>query len=79
MQNYISMAREGNTKMREILSNYYLMKPDNDYGNPYTGKHGQSFGSLAAACERYCGYYWSSSAADVVYNLATEPDDGVIG
>lgn len=79
MQNYISMAREGNTKMREILSNYYLMKPDNDYGNPYKGKRGQSFGSLAAACERYCRYYWNASASDVVYNRATEPDDGLIG
>ena len=78
MQNYISMARGGNTKMREILSNYYLMKSDNDYGNPYKGNRGRNYGSLAAACERYCRYYWNASAADVVYNRADEPDDGVI-
>jgi len=78
IQSYILMAREGNTKMREILSNHYLMKPDNDYGNPYKGSRGRSFGSLAAACERYCRYYWNASAADVVYNRADEPDDGVI-
>jgi len=78
MQGYILMAREGNTKMREILSNYKLLKTDNDYGNPYKGSRGRSFGSLAAACERYCRYYWNASAADVVYNRADEPDDGVI-
>ena len=78
MQNYILMARKGNTKMRAILSNYHLMKPDNDYGNPYKGTRGRSFGSVAAACERYCRYYWNASAADVVYNRTDEPDDGVI-
>ena len=78
MQNYISMARDGNTKMREMLSNDHLMKPDNDYGNPYKGTRGRSFGSIAAACDRYCRYYWNASAADVVHNRADEPDDGVI-
>ena len=78
MQNYISMAREGNTKMREMLSNVYLRDSKNDYGNPYKGNRGRSYGSLAAACERYCRYYWNASAADVVYNRADEPDYGVI-
>jgi len=57
MQNYISMAREGNTKMREMLSNVYLRDSKNDYGNSYKGKRGRSYGSLAATCERYCRYY----------------------
>jgi len=78
MHTYIEMAKEGESKMREILSNAYLWDWKNDYGNPYKGKRGRSFGSLAAACERYCRYYWNASAADVVYNRADEPDDGVI-
>ena len=78
MQNYISMERQGNAKMREMLSNIYLRDSKNDYGNPYKGKRGRSYGSLAAACERYCRYYWNASAADVVCNRADEPDDGVI-
>ena len=47
MRDYVTMAREGNTKMREILSNSYLMDKKNDYGNPYKGKRGRSYGSLA--------------------------------
>ena len=78
MKTYIAMAREGNAKMREMLSNAYLRDSKNDYGNPYKGKRGRSFGSLALACEEYCKQYWDASAADVVYNRADEPDDGVI-
>ena len=78
MQTYILMAREGNSKMREILSNSYLRSPKNDYGNPYKGIRGRNFGSLAAACERYCRYYWNASSADVVCNKADEPYDGVV-
>ena len=54
MRDYVTMAREGNTKMREILSNSYLMDKRNDYGNPYKGKRGRSFGSLAMECEEWC-------------------------
>ena len=72
------MAREGNAKMREMHSNAYLRDPKNDYGNPYKGKRGRSFGSLALACEEYCKRYWNASAADVASNRADEPDDGVI-
>ena len=78
MQTYISMAREGNSKMREILSNSFLRSPKNDYGNPYKGIRGRNFGSLAAACERYCRSYWNASSANVVYNRAEEPYDGVV-
>ena len=77
MKAYIEMAREGASKMREMLSNDYLRDSKNDYGNPYKSKRGRSFGSLAAECERYSRYYWNTSAADVVYNRADEPDDGV--
>ena len=78
MKDYVTMAREGNTKMREILSNSYLMDKKNDYGNPYKGKRGRSFGSLAMECEDWCRRFWNSSAADVVRNRRAEPDDGVI-
>jgi len=78
MRDYVTMAREGNTKMREILSNSYLMDKKNDYGNPYKGKRGRSYGSLAQSCDAYCRYFWNASATDVVRNRVAEPDDGVI-
>ena len=43
----IIMAREGDGKMRSILSNAYLMDGENDYGNPFRRKRGKSYGSLA--------------------------------
>jgi hypothetical protein len=78
MKTYIATAREGNAKMREILSNVYLKDSKNEYGNPYKGKRGRSFGSLSLACEEYCTRYWNASAADVVYNRTNESDDGDI-
>ena len=78
MRGYIALAKQGNGKMREILSNEYLLDRKNNYGNPFKGKRGKSFGSLAQACEEYCQYYWNASAREVVYNIAADPDDGVI-
>jgi hypothetical protein len=49
----------------------------NDYGNPFRGKRGKSYGSLAQACETYCQYFWNASARDVVYKIVAEPEDGV--
>ena len=51
MRDYIALAKQGNGKMREILSNKYLLDQTNNYGNPFKGKRGKSFGSLAQACE----------------------------
>ena len=78
MRGYIALAKQGNGKMREILSNEYLLDRKNNYGNPFKGKRGKSFGSLAQACEEYCRRYWKASAREVVYNIAPDPDDGVI-
>ena len=78
MRELIIIAREGDGKMRSILSNAYLMDDENDYGNPFRGKRGKSYGSLARECEAYCQHYWNASARDVVCSIATEPYDGVI-
>jgi hypothetical protein len=77
MREYIILARQGNGKMREVLSNEFLMDCKNDYGNPFRGKRGKSYGSLAQACETYCQYFWNASARDVVYKIVAEPEDGV--
>ena len=60
MRDYVTMAREGNTKMREILSNSYLMDKKNDCGNPYKGKRGRSYGSR---CRYSCGGIEQSTIA----------------
>ena len=78
MRGYIALAKQGNGKMREILSNEYLLDRKNNDGNPFKGKRGKSFGSLAQACEEYCRHYWKASAREVVYNIAPDPDDCVI-
>ena len=78
MREYILLARNGDTKMREVLCNPYLMNKRNEYGNPFRGGRGRSYGSLAQSCEAYCKYFWNASATDVVRNRVVEPDDGVI-
>ena len=43
MREFIIIARDGDGKMRNILSNAYLTDDENDYGNPFRGKHGKSY------------------------------------
>ena len=61
MREYILLARNGDTKMREVLCNPHLMNKGNEYGNPFRGGRGRSYGSLAQSCEAYCKYFWNAS------------------
>ena len=58
IEKLIQIARSGeDNELRAVLSNRYLMDGSNDYGNPFLGKRGRSYGSLAAMAERYAQWY----------------------
>ena len=74
IEKLIQIARSGeDNELRAVLSNRYLMDGSNDYGNPFLGKRGRSYGSLAAMAERYAQWYWKASIWEVVYCKVNEP------
>jgi hypothetical protein len=79
MSNLVSIARNGEDKqLRIILSSPIVLDSSNPNCNPFKGKRGEYFGSIAAEAEKYCRKFWNASVSDVVYGRASEPDDGVI-
>ena len=78
MQRLIAEARAGNTKLREVLTNQELLRP-----NPIEEKHlfhrsEPTFCTIAQAAQYYCKRYWRANVADVAYNRVEEPETGEI-
>ena len=78
MQSLIAEARAGNTKLREILTNQKLLRP-----NPIEEKHlfhrsEPTYCTIAQAAQYYCKRYWKANVADVAYNRAEEPETGEV-
>ena len=76
MQSLIAEARAGNTKLREVLTNQKLLRP-----NPLEEKHlfyrsEPTFCTIAQAAQYFCKRYWKANVADVAYNRVKEPDTG---
>lgn len=76
MKELVDQAREGSSKLRGILTNAVLLKPD--YHNRRLFYRGQPrvYLTIAQAAEAYCRYFWSASVADVVYGRVSEPPTG---
>ena len=78
MQSLIAEARAGNTKLREVLTNQKLLRP-----NPIKEKHlfhrsDPTFCTIAQAAQYYCKRYWKANVADVAYNRVEEPEKGEV-
>lgn len=78
MQNLIEEARMGNTAMREILSNRYLLKANRSKPYLFHRRCPSAYFTIAQAAERYCRKFWRASVRDVVYGLAPEPPTGEV-
>ena len=77
IEELIQIARSGeDNELRVVLANRYLMDGDNDYGNPFSGKRGRSYGSLAAMTKKYAQRYCSASIWEVVFCKVNEPPTG---
>ena len=76
IQSLIAASRAGNTKLREVLTNQKLLRP-----NPLEEKHlfyrsEPTFCTIAQAAQYFCKRYWKANVADVAYNRVKEPDTG---
>ncbi|NDH74914.1 MAG: hypothetical protein EBY53_10415, partial [Rhodobacteraceae bacterium] len=66
------------TKLREVLTNQKLLRP-----NPIEEKHlfyrsESTFCTIAQAAQYYCKRYWKANVADVAYNRVEEPETGEV-
>ena len=78
MQQLIGEARGENTKLREVLTNQKLLRP-----NPIEGKHlfnrsDPTYCTIAQAAQYYCKTFWKANVADVVYKRVQEPETGEV-
>ena len=78
MQQLIGEARAGNTKLREVLTNQKLLRP-----NPIEEKHlfhrsDPAYCTIAQAAQYYCKRFWKANVADVAYNRVEEPETGEV-
>ena len=78
IQSLIAASRAGNTKLREVLTNQKLLRP-----NPIEGKHlfhrsEPTYCKIAQAAHYYCKRYWKANVANVAYNRVEEPETGEV-
>jgi len=78
LKDLIDEARSGNTKLREILSNYKLLHPHPQNDKWMFPRKSRAYYTIAQAAERYCWFFWGFGVVKVVYNRVPEPDDGVV-
>lgn len=78
MQDLIAQARAGDKKLRQILTNQYLLRPDHNEKWLFHRKCPASYFTIAQAADRYCRKFWGYGVKDVVYGIATEPPTGEV-
>ena len=77
MKDLIDDAREGNAKVRELLTNYYIRKPPPECDYLY-GQGRYSNRTIAQVADGYCWYFWGTHVNDVVRNKCEEPPTGEV-
>lgn len=78
MQTLIEEARSGNTALREILSNHYLLKANWEKPYLFHRECPATYFTIAQAADRYCRKFWRASVRAVVYGRAPEPPTGEV-
>lgn len=78
MMELIAEARAGNTKLREILSNWKLLHPNPNHDRWMLPRKSWSHSTIAQEAQFYCWKYWRANVADVVYARVPEPPTGEI-
>lgn len=77
LKELIDEARGGNTKLRNLLSNYYLRHP-NKSDEWLHARGSRQYSTIAQAANAYCWEYWGTHVTDVAYNRCDEPETGEV-
>ena len=77
MKTLIDEAREGNTQLRELLSNYRLRNPSNNEKWLYA-RGSREYMTIAQAANAYCYRFWGTHVTNVVYDRCDKPEIGEV-
>ena len=75
MRELIETARDGNTKLRRVLSNQYIRHLPEEQ-NWVRGHGSRENFTISEMANRYCWRFWKANVTDVVYGLCEEPETG---
>lgn len=78
MQQLVEEARQGNTQLRELLSNWKLRHPNPVDETWMFPRGSRSYSTIAQAAQAYCWHFWGANVDDVVYCRVPEPPTGEI-
>ena len=79
MKDLIDHARLGeDAQLRDILSNYVLLRPHPYYDTHLFPKHSRAYCTIAQAASNYCKKFWKADVKLVVYNRVPQPYDGAV-
>lgn len=78
MKSLIDEARAGNSALRQLLSNQYLLRPPLSKRWLFHNKSPAAYFTIAQAADRYCRKFWQSGVKKVVYGVAPEPPTGEV-
>jgi len=76
MQELIQRAREGDTWLREVLSNHRLIKPNPIYDRKLFYRRNPEYRTISQAAQNYCKRFWKANVWEVVHNKVPEPPTG---
>lgn len=77
MKELIDAAREGDSHLRQMLTNKYILKAGREHRWLFYPRP-QGYYTISQAADRYCRMYWNASVADVVYGCVPEPLTGEV-
>lgn len=71
-------ARLGDNKLRQILTNQYLLRAKSDSRRLFHRNCPQSYYTIAQVADRYCQVFWKRDVRSVTFGLAAEPETGEV-
>ena len=79
MKKLIDHARRGgDAQLRDILSNYKLLRPHPLEDRHLFHRRSRSYPTIAQAASRYCRRFWKADVREVVYGRAPQPPTGEV-
>ena len=72
----VDAARSGNTKLRHVLTNKVLLKPDLQRKRLFYRRCHLSYLTIAQIAVRFCRHFWSAGVKNVVTFKVPEPPTG---
>jgi len=78
MQELVQRAREGDTWLREVLSNHRLIKPNPIHDRHLFHRYSTEYCTISQAAQNYCKRFWKANVWEVVHNKVPEPPTGEV-